>query len=186
MLITIIIVILLILAYFNGARRGLVLTLLDLVGLIVIFFLAAKFSAVLGEWLYLLVKLFEKNQASWQAVQGNSLTGSNTFYYGIAYWLIIIVGGLVIRRIIRSLNMITKIPIIKQLNSIAGGVFSLVLVYLLIFAGLLFLQAWPSEAIRNNIEDSQLAQVILHKTPVISQQILEELDQNTTSEETNI
>lgn len=178
MLISIIIVVLLVAAYFNGARRGgLVLTLLDLIGLVVLFILAANYSALVGEWLQRLVALFEGNGASWQATKGVTLSGSSTFYYGLAYWLIIIIGGLLIRRLIRSLNLVTRIPVIKQLNSLAGGVLGLFLVYLLIFAGLLVLQAWPSAAIRTNVQDSQLAQVILNKTPVVSQQILDKLEQ---------
>nr|WP_252894763.1 CvpA family protein [Liquorilactobacillus satsumensis] len=126
MLISIIIVVLLVAAYFNGARRGLVLTLLDLIGLVVLFILAANYSAC-REWLQRLVALFEGNGASWQATKGVTLSGSSTFYYGLAYWLIIIIGGLLIRRLIRSLNLVTRIPVIKQLNSLAGGSFGLVL-----------------------------------------------------------
>ncbi|MDV7756837.1 CvpA family protein [Liquorilactobacillus mali] len=180
MILSVILIVILFFAFIHGMHRGLILMLLNLVGLILLFFIAHSFAGTVGGWLQQLVESFNQTSATWSADQG-TLSGSSTFYYGLAYWLIMLIGGFVIYRIIRTFNLVKKIPVIGQLNALAGGAVSIILTYLIMFAALIVMQSWPTTSVRETVSESGVAQFILEKTPVMSQNLKDWLQENDSS-----
>ncbi|KRN06067.1 hypothetical protein FD15_GL001253 [Liquorilactobacillus sucicola DSM 21376 = JCM 15457] len=143
---------------------------MNFVGIIALFIIANIYADTVSFWIEKTVAFFT-GKTSWSAAQGAAFTGSTLFYHGLAYWLIIIVGGIIFSSVARKLNLITRLPVISQLNAIAGGILSLVISYLLIFATLLILAGWPAENVNRSVKQSSLAMFILKETPVISQNL---------------
>lgn len=180
MALSLIIIVILICAFIYGMHRGLLIMLLRLISLIILFFVAHNFAGIFGNWLEQIVETFSQGSVTWNADQG-SLSGSSTFYYGLAYWLILIVGGLILYRVVKTLNLIRKIPVLGQLNALAGGLVSSILSYLIIFVALIIMQSWPTVEVRQNVYGSTVAQFILQKTPVMSQNLKNWLQENDSS-----
>ncbi|WP_311408020.1 CvpA family protein [Liquorilactobacillus uvarum] len=170
MFISLLIIVVLVFAYLRGARRGFFLTLMNLVGIVVLFIIANKYADTVSSWLKNIFAFFTEN-ASWSEAGNSALSGSTLFYHGIAYWLIIILGGIIFGSIARKLNLLTHLPVVSQINAIAGGVLSLVIAYLLIFASLLILVGWPTENVSRSVKNSPVAMYILKETPIVSQNL---------------
>lgn len=157
-------------SYLKGARRGFLLTLMNLVGVVILFIVANKYADTVSAWIESFVAFFTTN-TSWSEAGNSTLSGSTLFYHGIAYWLIIILGGVIFGSIARKLNILTRIPVVSQINALAGGLLSLVIAYLLIFATLLILVGWPTANVSRNVKKSPVAMFILKETPVVSQNL---------------
>jgi len=69
--------------------------------------------------------------------------------------------------------LITWLPVIKQVNSVAGAVVAFVLNYIGLFIVLTVLNFIPNTAIQHQISQSSVAQVIIDKTPVLTSQLLQ-------------
>ncbi len=92
----------------------------------------------------------------------------------LAFWVIAIIGGLGLRFITNAVRQTAKkIPIISQADRLLGGLFSLAMMYGVIFFLLLLVDTWPGVQPKPFIAESSVAQFMLKKTPVISQQVLD-------------
>lgn len=167
-MITLIIVLLLILAFRFGLKRGLLMTLLSVAGYVIVFLLAIFLAKPMGTALATMMPALWKNSIF-----------SGMFYNVLAFWIIAIVGSIIYRFLARTVNGITKLPLISQVNAFAGATLSTILMYVVIFFALLLMAAWPSQNVRATVQQSTVAEWILKKTPVISQQIMNNYnDQN--------
>ncbi len=167
-MLTLIIVLLLILAFRFGLKRGLLMTLLSVAGYVIVFLLAIFLAKPMGAALAMMMPALWKNSIF-----------SGMFYNVLAFWIIAIVGSIIYRFLARTVNGITKLPLISQVNALAGAALSTILMYVVIFFALLLMAAWPSQNVRATVQQSPVAEWILKKTPVISQQIMNDYnDQN--------
>lgn len=160
-MITLIIVLLLILAFRFGLKRGLLMTLLSVAGYVIVFLLAIFLAKPMGTALATMMPALWKNSFF-----------SGMFYNVLSFWIIAIVGSIIYRFLARTVNGITKLPLISQINALAGAVLGTILMYVVIFFALLLMAAWPSQNVRSTVQQSTVAEWILKKTPVISQQIM--------------
>lgn len=165
MLVTIIILLLLILAFRYGYKRGLLQTLLSMAGYIVIFVLAIMLAKPMGQALALSLPKLTANSGF-----------STMFYQVLSFWIIAIVGSIIYRFLVRTVNGITRLPLISQINAFMGAALSTLLMYVVIFFGLLLMASWPSENVRTTVQESNVAQWILTKTPGFSKEVFNELD----------
>lgn len=161
-MITLVIILLLILAFRYGWKRGLLMTLLNMAGYIIVFLLSIFLAKPFGKELSFIFPTLCKNYI----VQ-------EMFYNMLAFWIIAIVGGIVYRVLARTVNGITKLPLISQVNAIAGALLSTLLMYVVIFFALLFMAVWPDSNVKNSIQESTVAEWILQKTPLLSYQMIE-------------
>jgi uncharacterized membrane protein required for colicin V production len=69
------------------------------------------------------------------------------------------------------LDFIAHLPVLKQLNVLAGGIFGFLEVYLIMFILLYIAALIPIEIIQNSLDHSLLAKSIVNHTPILSQQI---------------
>lgn len=96
------------------------------------FFLAKTGSTVVGDKLadlFPILKTSTQNAGSTL----NDGNGNQFFYNGIAFIVIFIIVLFLCRWITRRFNLITKLPVIHQLNAILGGLINFGLTYITIF-----------------------------------------------------
>lgn len=154
MILTIVLVILLGHALFRGFRRGLVLELIYAAGSILVLVFARTYASALGAQL-----------ERWLTISSIS--------YSVAFMILTSIGWLLIHYLGRLSRMITFLPVIKQVNSVAGGVIGLVITYLILFVVLLVSTVIPNDRWQTQLQASVVAQTMLTKTPQIGEELLQ-------------
>ena len=173
MLMTVIIVLLLAIGAYSGARRGLILQLVLTIGYFISYLLASNYYQILGSHLELIVPYPSASESS-QFVFYNQALGfdlDGAFYNGVAFILILFVGWLITRFVGGLLNSLTFIPVLKQLNALGGAILNVIVSYVAIFLVLFLLTMVPIDAIQEAFNSSWLARTIVEDTPVISAQL---------------
>ncbi|MCP0885985.1 CvpA family protein [Ligilactobacillus sp. WILCCON 0076] len=168
MIISLIIIILLILAFRHGIRKGLVLPILNFIGYILVLFISLHFATSFGD--FLATRLPDLGGSTSTSILGiANISISQLIYRVLAFWIIILAGGIVFRFVARVINGVFKLPLLSQLNSLIGGILSLVVMYIAIFFGVLILSTGPTESIKASVTSAPVANFILEKTPLFSQ-----------------
>jgi uncharacterized membrane protein required for colicin V production len=93
------------------------------------------------------------------------------FYRAIAFMLIFFAVKMLLLIVGRMLSFIARLPVLRQLNVWAGGIFGFCEVYLIIFILLYVAALIPMAALQNTLSHSILADAIINHTPVLSSQI---------------
>jgi uncharacterized membrane protein required for colicin V production len=161
MLLSLVIILILILAVARGWRRGLVLELLYSLGYIAVFIFAKVFT---NEFSVFLTSTF----GGWTSDQATNLT----VMHSVSFILLMSIGWIIIRLIGRVSQMITWLPVIHQVNSLAGAIVALVITYGLTFVVLSISQFIPNDFYQEQLSQSVVAQTILSKTPAVSSEII--------------
>ncbi|HLO10926.1 MAG TPA: CvpA family protein [Pseudoneobacillus sp.] len=159
--------------FFVGLKRGLILQIIHLVGFIVAFVVASIYYDSLAPKLTLWIpypNLGTDNPFQF-IFKGNNF--EDAYYRAIAFAVIFFAVKIFLQIIGAMLDFIAQIPILKQLNVLAGGFLGLVEVYLIIFILLYFSALLPIDFIQGPLEDSVLAKTIINHTPIFSKQIKE-------------
>ncbi|MHC9532377.1 CvpA family protein [Dellaglioa sp. L3N] len=167
MIVSLVVIFLLIVSFFSGYKKGLVLTLLRIVGFVAIYLFARILTSPVTNWLG---GYFPKFSTTDNTTITNHL--QTNFYLMIVFAVLFFVGGILVRSIIRVINSITKLPIIHQVNSLIGGLLSVVLMFIFIFIGLTILSVWPNEKINAAVSESVVAQKILTNTPTMAKKMI--------------
>jgi uncharacterized membrane protein required for colicin V production len=160
-----------IVGFFVGLKRGLILQIVHLTGFIVAFFVAALYYDDLAPKLTLWVPY--PNLGTETALHNifNADSFEDAYYRAIAFSIIFFAVKILMQIIGTMLDFIAHIPILKQLNVWAGGFLGLVEVYLLVFILLYIAALLPIEFIQAPIKDSTIAQSVIKNTPIFSKQI---------------
>ncbi len=172
MSISLIIVLLLIIAYRAGARRGLVQTIVNVVGYVAVIFAAGFLAHAYGPDLAEKMPRIADEGNGFLTVAGINL--NSAFYQIMLFWIFAIGLGIVFRMISGSIGIFTKMPAVSSVNRILGGLASFSMMYAVIFFALLFAGSWPNAGVRNSVDDSTVARFILNKTPGLSEKIISE------------
>ena len=167
MLLSIIIIAILLWKFTSGLHKGFVIELLYTVGYFVVFIFAKVLCTPLASFLS---TSFNSNQSS---------TSNTAVMSSVSFMILMAIGWLLIRLIARWSRMITWIPVIKQVNGLAGGIVSIVIAYFVIFILLSVSQFFPNDAYQAQLSDSPVAQFIIKRTPGISSDILNKYILNT-------
>ncbi|KRN89028.1 hypothetical protein IV53_GL001001 [Ligilactobacillus ceti DSM 22408] len=147
---------LLFLGFKKGYQKGFLVALFNVIGygivVLAAFFLAKRFSNLLLSW-------FSHNN-SWLNV---------TFWRFVAFWMLLIIGGLVFRMFLQTINFFIKLPVIAQLDALLGGLLGVVGMYLLIFASLAIISISPTLHLQKQVQDTVITNKILKETPYLSE-----------------
>lgn len=175
MLLTGIIIFLLILSIYSGARRGLVLQLVLTIGYAASFWFALTYYQVLSEYVEMFVPYPTPLSTSDNpfALYGIELLFSldGPFYRGVSFVVLLFAGWLVTRVVGGLFQALADIPVVRTVNAIGGAVLSFVVHYIGIFLLLFVLSMIPMALIQNQFESSALAREIVTDTPELSQQV---------------
>lgn len=160
MFISVLIIIILAVAYLKGAQWGFIQMIVRLLGLAIVLLLAQNFSSVLDD----LVNKF------WLLINQQALLTGH-FSYWVCYAVIVICGLLVLRKITRIFDWLTKLPLVHGLNAFGGGIAGILIGLLLVFVGLKLLEFWPDSTATLATQNSWLAQLILKNVALILERL---------------
>ncbi|WP_163970174.1 CvpA family protein [Oceanobacillus halotolerans] len=166
-----ILIILLILGFFIGLKRGFILQVFHLLGFIIAFILATIYYDNLAEMFSLWIPYPELGSDSAWAIFLQSDPLETAFYNAIAFAAIFFSVKIVLQIIASMLDFVASLPILSSINGILGAVLGFLEVYLIIFVILFILALTPISSIQVWIDHSTVAQFIVEKTPILSEQV---------------
>ncbi|MEG0176718.1 CvpA family protein [Anaerorhabdus sp.] len=155
-----------------GYKRGFLLQLLDLVGLLVIIYVSWLFSPVLATYFAIWPKDLMPLQAT--IFQDAIYNYINQFVWFVVIFIVLKILLLLIRPLVKVLQ---NIPILKQLNGIAGSLFSFVYstVWMILIAFVLTLPIFPKGG--QYVEKSWLQPILTYASTFV-EEIEEPLSKN--------
>jgi uncharacterized membrane protein required for colicin V production len=165
------IIILLIMGFFIGLKRGFILQLVHLTGFIIAYVVANLYYAALAPKLTLWIPYPNFGDGTTLKILTNSSNMEDAFYRAIAFVIIFIAVKIVLQIIGSMLDFIAHLPVLRFLNVWAGGFLGFCEVYLVIFILLYIAALMPMELIQNSLDHSVLAKAIVNHTPILSAQI---------------
>jgi len=154
-------------SFSRGYRRGLLLTLIDLVSVSIVTIMANLASKPVGELLKSVIPspgLMEKSETGNAAV-------STIFFNGLAFFLVMIVFWIIVRALRKTSRIFTKLPVIHFINAILGSLIGLIISYFLIFLVLHLIILLSNDWLQNQYKTSQIAQWIVKQSPVLAKSI---------------
>jgi len=167
-MIDLLIIILFIAALVSGYRKGFLLQLLNLVGLIVAFIVAYVYYKPLSEKFLLWVPYPAITENTALKFANDSLDISMSFYQLLAFAVIFFGIKIVLRIFFTIFDFVKQVPVLGVFNSFLGALLGFVQAYIMIFIVLYVLALLPIDAIQNHVESSILTKVMLEYTPIIS------------------
>ncbi|MBP1968843.1 putative membrane protein required for colicin V production [Virgibacillus natechei] len=166
-----ILIVLLILGFLIGLRRGFILQLFHLVGFVVAFIVAVLYYDVLGERISLWIPYPQiSNDSAWAEFL-QSLPLESGFYNAIAFAIIFFAVKILLQIIASMLDFVAYLPVLKSINKILGAVLGFLEIYLILFIVLYILALTPVEGIQSWINNSFIALFIIENTPYFSDKI---------------
>jgi uncharacterized membrane protein required for colicin V production len=164
-MIDIIFLILFVIGIMAGLKRGFISSLIRLVGFILSLFLAYHYYE---QTAITLKKLFPVH------ISNNSIAGFDQFFYEIIAFALLFIGTrLVISFLGSLLNGVFQLPLLKQINSLLGGVFGFIEVYLIAALALFIALILPIDTVHNLLHNSRIAYFMVQHTPYVSKQFMD-------------
>lgn len=171
-MIDILIILLLIMGFFLGLRRGFVLQLVKLTSFIIASLVAywcyKDFAPVLQS---IIPYPFEQNASVTTWIDVSDM--ETVFYQAIAFITLFIIAKIALTLLGHLLNMFTKIPVLKQVNSFAGALLGFVEVYVILFVLIIIGSLLPVAPVQTSIEQSAISKIIVDDTPILSEKVKE-------------
>lgn len=167
-MIDLVIIILLVAGLVSGARRGLIVQLIQMAGFLISIIVAYLYYKPLAEKLVLWIPYPSIDENTTLKFAVEQLDLSQTFYQLLAFALIFFVVKFAIQILASLFDFLRYIPILGGLNRLLGGVLGVVEAYLLIFIVLYVLALLPIDGIQKYIEGSFLTTLMLEYTPILS------------------
>nr|WP_295969948.1 CvpA family protein [uncultured Bacillus sp.] len=156
-----------------GLKRGFIRQLVHLTGFIISSAAAFLYHDRLAPKLIPWIPYPASSDHSAFSSLFNHASLEDTYYRAIAFVVIFFAVNILLHLIGHMLNVLAKIPVLKQLNVWAGGILGFIELYLIMFILLFIAVLLPFEAIQTSLAGSIMAELILKKTPFLSQQILD-------------
>jgi uncharacterized membrane protein required for colicin V production len=166
------IIVLLIMGFFIGLKRGFILQLVHFAGFFIAYIVAYRYYDSLAPKLKLWVPYPTFGDSSPLSLL-NSVSGEEAFYRAFAFIAIFFAVKVLLQIIGSMLDFLTHLPILRQLNVWAGGILGFLEVYLVLLLLLYIAALVPMEIIQKPLQESFLAEAIIKHTPVISEQLKE-------------
>ncbi|MEH7122740.1 CvpA family protein [Bacillus sp. JJ1532] len=167
------ILIILIIGFFVGLKRGFILQLIHLVGFIIAFIVAHMYFEKLAPKLTLWVPYPNLQSNSTMRMLFDQVNLEDAYYRAIAFVVIFFAVKIVLQMIGSMLDFVAHLPVLKQLNVWAGGILGFIEIYLIMFILLYIAALVPVDSIQNAINESFMAKGIVKNTPIFSQAIKE-------------
>lgn len=164
-MVDIIVLLLLLTGFFIGLKRGLFKQVMRFVSSILALAIAYALAGQLSPVLSTVIPFPNIGSLSLLNLVLGSGMIENAYYFVIAFFITFIVAKIVLMILTSVLNIAARIPVLKQVNSVAGGLFGLVEAGILVFVVLLVASFVPVEAVQTHLQGSILAGMIADSTP---------------------
>ncbi|MEH7116576.1 CvpA family protein [Neobacillus vireti] len=165
------IIIFLIFGFFVGLKRGFILQLVHLIGFIIAYVAATSYYEELSTKLILWIPYPNFGDAAGLKVLTGSTDMESAFYRAVAFVIIFFAVKVLFQIIGSMLDFIAHLPVLRQLNVLAGGILGFCEVYLIIFILLYIAALIPIDFVQDTLDHSSVAKAIVNHTPILSQQI---------------
>lgn len=171
---TIAIILFLFLGIYTGARRGLVVQVLHLIGYLCFSVIALWRYQPLSRFIemYIPYPSFVPGNHLVLFTDGEALSMDTAFYYLLSFLVVMGIGWGVVRIVTTIIKEMTRLPIVKQFNTLGGAIFGFIFHYVTVVFILYLLSMIPLEFIQKLFEGSELARMIVTNTPLISKLIM--------------
>ncbi|PKR79235.1 hypothetical protein CEY16_05715 [Halalkalibacillus sediminis] len=172
-MLNIILLILLILGFLIGLKRGFILQVFHLAGFIVAFLVALLYYRDLGDQLELWIPFPAPSDGHFWSSFFQSDVIEGAFYYGISFFAIFFTVKILMQIIANLLDFVAHFPVLHSVNNLLGAIVGFIEMYLIIFVVLFVLSLVPSGFVQDFVSQSSLATFIIEQTPVFSEQLKE-------------
>ncbi|OZI11769.1 hypothetical protein CEW92_09945 [Bacillaceae bacterium SAS-127] len=149
-----------------GLKRGFILQVFHMAGSIIAVIVAITMRKQVAPMLQWIPMPPIEDTPIFQYVTGDF----EAFYYGtIAFILLFFLVKVALSIVASFVNMLAKIPLIKEINKIGGGLLGFAEVYLVLFVLLYVGALFAGNDIQQMVAQSTIATYILHDTPYLSE-----------------
>ncbi|MDN6385189.1 MAG: CvpA family protein, partial [Alkalibacterium sp.] len=156
MLLTGIIILILLLSLYSGARRGLILQLVLTIGYAVSFWVALKYYQALSNYAEMFIPYPTPSSSSDNpfVIYGMDLLFEldSPFYNGVSFVVLLFAGWLITRIVGGLFQALADLPILRTLNAAGGAVLSFIVHYIGIFLLLFVLSMMPMSIVQDQFE----------------------------------
>ncbi|WP_456273810.1 CvpA family protein [Bacillus sp. AK031] len=163
--------IILVLGFFIGLRRGFILQLVHMTGFIIAFIIAYIYYDQLAPKLTLWVPFPVLDEQSALNMLFETTNLDQAYYRAIAFAIIFFAARIVFQIIGSMLDFLAHLPILKQLNVLGGGILGFIEMYILIFILLYIAALLPIAMVQELINGSAIAELMVTNTPFLSDQV---------------
>lgn len=163
----------LIVSFFVGFRRGLVLQIIHLIGFVAAFIVAYLYYQDLAHYIRLWIPFPQLSSDSGVSLLVDAFRFETVYYNGIAFAILFFATKIIMQIIGSMFDFLAHLPILNMINRWTGGILGfveglLVIVVLLHLAALI-----QVEFIQVLIQNSSFAEMIFEYTPILSNQLKE-------------
>ncbi|MGY4104018.1 CvpA family protein [Ignavigranum ruoffiae] len=167
---TIIVLIILLLGFYQGYRQGLAMQLIRLLGYLISFFVASRYYEAISKWAEMLIP-FPAIQPDTEFTLYNEATSfliNDAFYRVVSFIFILVIGYIVTRIVSVFFSRVQYYNLLDSANGIAGGIVNLLITYIMVFLLLFVLSLLPIEWIQQQFVNNPLLYWIVSQTPILS------------------
>lgn len=154
-----------------GAKRGLIVQLIHMVGFVIALIVAFTYYKPLAEKFVLWVPFPAITADSQLSFAVETLDLDQTFYRIIAFALIFFIVKFALQIVASMFDFLKFLPILGPISSILGAILGFVEVFFLVFVFVYVLALLPVEFLQAAIASSALANFILENTPFLSEAV---------------
>lgn len=165
------IIIILVFGCIVGLKRGFILQVIHLTGFIIAFVVAYIYYDKLAPKLTLWIPFPNITSDNTVKLLLDFTNIEDAFYRTIAFMIIFTAVKIVLQIIGSMLDFVANFPVIKQLNTWAGGILGFIEVYLIMFLILYIAALVPISSIQDPLNGSFMASMIIKHTPILSAQL---------------
>ncbi|MED1204858.1 CvpA family protein [Heyndrickxia acidicola] len=165
------IIILLLLSFFAGLRRGFILQAIHLISFVAAAFAAYMYYEDLAAKLKLWIPYpsFKADNTFSMLLHGSNM--EEAYYRVIAFALIFFAVRILLHIIGSALDFVAQLPILRFINVWAGGILGFLESYLILFILLYIGATLPVDWIQSALNNSFIAQAMIKNTPFVSGQV---------------
>ncbi|MBM7706728.1 putative membrane protein required for colicin V production [Chryseomicrobium aureum] len=154
-----------------GAKRGLIVQLIHMIGFVVALIVAFKYYKPLAEKFVLWVPFPAITSNSQLSFAVEALDLDQTFYRIIAFALIFFIVKFALQIVASMFDFLKFLPVLGQISSILGAILGFIEIYFLLFVLLYVLALLPVDMIQTAIGGSAIANFVLENTPFLSEAV---------------
>ncbi|AJH78289.1 CvpA family protein [Heyndrickxia coagulans] len=162
------IIILLVLGFLNGKRKGFILQAVHITGFVIASAVAYILYDDLAEKLKLMIPYPSFNRDSSFALLMHEGNMETAFYRIIAFAILFFAVRIILNIVGSSLTFLAQLPVLKQVNGWAGGILGFAELYLILFIVLYIGSLLPVDEIQSALKGSAVAEGMIKNTPYIS------------------